>query len=178
MPTREDALMDAAGLGPPSSVEPPAHLDPSAWRLSRLRPANHPVLRLRGLVGIVNRSGEHLADTALAAVLKGKPAELRKFLSVPAAGHAFIGSGRADELAVSVVLPFIAALEPHRQEAFDLYRRYPSPPATRWTRLMQRLLEQAGHEVTVRRAIQHQGLHHQYHRYCRKERATSCPLCS
>lgn len=190
---REAALLDAAGLGPPAAVPPPGHLADGAWRLTRLRPGNHPAVRLTGVARLLETLGPRLADALLDAVLHAtKPSDLRTALWVAntapprkTAGtrphSAPIGAGRADELAVSAVLPFAAALlaaqDGSTALAEDLYLRYSSPPRNRWTRLMQGLLRQAGHEYAPRRAPDHQGLHHLYHEHCRMERRAGCPVC-
>jgi hypothetical protein len=89
----------------------------------------------------------------------------------------YIGAGRADEIAVSSVLPFVAAVRPEEPSARTLYERYPSPPANRWTRYMTSLIVDAGHEYKAKRAPEHQGLHYLYHRFCRRQRGDECPVC-
>jgi hypothetical protein len=88
-----------------------------------------------------------------------------------------IGAGRADELAVSVVLPVVAGLFPEAPEARTLFARYPSPPSNRWTRFMQDLMRQGGHRYRPLKAPEHQGLHHVYHQHCRREITRGCPVC-
>lgn len=171
-------LLAAARLGPPSAHPPPAHLPPAVWRLTRLRPGNHPAVRLAGAVELVNRLEPRTVDRLVEAVAGAKkPSQVRLLLVARQNGAGLIGAGRADEIAVSVALPFVAAVEPNLAEAKRLYARYPSPPATRWTRAMIGMLAQAGHAVTVKSAIQHQGMHLLYTRYCRREAPADCPLC-
>ena len=59
----------------------------------------------------------------------------------------------------------------------QLFERYPSPPANRWTRVMGDLFAKAGHQVKPRTAVEHQGIHHLYHGHCRLERRMGCPVC-
>ncbi len=175
---RAAVLLDAAGLGPGTRVALPARLPPNSWRLSRLRPGNAPALRIRGALCLLERLGPSpanaLADVVAAAT---KPVDVRERLMARVDGEVCVGAGRADELAASVVLPFIAALDSSLPGPRSLFSRYPSPPATRWTRIMIDLMSQAGHRVTVKTALDHQALHLLYTRFCRKEGSADCPLC-
>lgn len=174
---RLGALLDAAGLGPPSEPAPPARLPLSSWRLARLRPANHPEKRLAGISAILDRHGPRVAETLTdMAVGARSAAELRSALQSPG-DQTGLGAGRADEMVVSVLLPFVSAAG-RAHEAWQMYRQYPSPPANRWTRHMLGLLASAGHDIRVRGAVEHQGLHFLYHSYCRLEGASGCPICS
>lgn len=172
-------VLDAARLAPEASIPPPAHLPADSWRLARLRPANHPGRRLHGIVLLLARMKPTLAFSMVDAVAAAKrPSELRKRLIVRDGDEALIGSGRADELVVSVVLPLVAALNPSDDRASKLFDQYPSPPANRWTRHMLGLLQHAGHDLqTVRTAREQQGLHHLYHAFCRGGNFAVCPLC-
>jgi hypothetical protein len=175
---RGAVLLDAAGLGPQATPSPPAHVPREAWRLSRLRPANHPALRLRGLALLLERFQPSLADALVRLVhATERPSELRARL-VARDGDTCIGPGRGDELAVSVVLPLVSALEDPADSAERLFLRYPSPPFNRWTRFMLDLAREAGHDgLRVRHADDHQGLHHLYHGHCRRGVSAGCPLC-
>jgi hypothetical protein len=176
---RLSSLLDAARLGAGAHIPPPAHLAKDTWRLAMLRPANHPTRRLRGLVVLLDRMGPSLAAGLTQAVAKAdRPSDLRNALIMRDGNEAFIGPGRADELAVSVVLPLVAALEPEQELGVALFNRYPSPPSNRWTRHMLDLLHRAGHDVTsVRTAQEHQGLHYLYHTFCRQGSQPACPVC-
>jgi hypothetical protein len=92
--------------------------------------------------------------------------ELRGFVLTGESPDRLIGPGRADEILASCLLPFAATLLaaeiPTRQ-----YLTYPSPPSTRWTRLMVDMMSRAGHRIAPRTAAEHQGLHYLYHGYCR-----------
>lgn len=175
--SRYPTLLVAAGFQPSAAIEPPARLNPSIWRLSRLRPANHPRLRLRGISQLVDQQRPSLAEGLARIVAHAeRAANLRDSLIVRRGDDTSIGSGRADEMAVSVVLPFVAAFcQPAKARV--LFSSYPSPPANRWTRRMVDLLDQAGHHLTVRTAPIHQGLHHLYHGFCRPALPSLCPVC-
>ena len=172
------ALLHAAGLGPPGPYEPPSRLAAGSWRLARLRPGNHPAVRIAGVAVLVARSrgnfANYLADVATGSAT---PARLRSALMCAEGKDAFIGRGRADELAASFVLPFVAAFTGERSSMAALFARYPSPPANRWTRTMCDIIRASGHTLRVARAPVHQGLHELYHRHCRYNRRTTCPVC-
>jgi hypothetical protein len=175
---RAAILLDAAGLGPPGPLPPPARVAPDSWRLARLRPANHPALRLRGACLALERLGQRPADTLVDAVLGAeRPKDLRALLVARDTEGTGIGQGRADEVMASALLPLAAAMAPHSTQPQELFLRYPSPPKTRWTRLMLTMLERAGHTLSVRNAAIHQGLHFQYHAHCRKEASAGCGIC-
>lgn len=170
---RSDVLLDAAGLGTPTAHIVPGRLSARDWRLARLRPANHPARRLRGVAALLERFSPNLSAGLVEAVRSArKPSELRHRLEV----SPLIGAGRAGEMAVSVVLPLVAACDPEAG-AEDLYLRYPSPPHNRWTRVMAESLAASGHGFVVTSAVRHQGLHAIYHEHCRYGRCDACTLC-
>jgi hypothetical protein len=173
------SMLDAARLMPRAPVPPPAHLAADSWRLARLRPANHPARRLQGIVLLLARMTPSPAAAMVEAVAGAdRPSDLRKSLVIRDEEDAYIGPGRADELAVSVVLPLVAALDPSDDRALLLFEKYPSPPSNRWTRHMVGLMQCAGHDVQrAHTAREQQGLHHLYHAFCRGGNAAVCPLC-
>lgn len=178
-PRRCDVLLHVAGFVPSSAVPVPARLPATSWRLTRIRPGNHPARRIAGIATLLERFSPSLADGVIDATLRSdRPATVRKLLIAPVQGGTSIGAGRADEAAVSVILPFVLAMELQTEKIERLFLAYPSPPHTRWTRVMTGMLGEAGKPMVVRKAWQHQGLHALYHRQCRFERAGGCPVCS
>lgn len=176
--TRAGALLEASGLGPPSGVCVPAHMDVRSWRLARLRPANHPERRIRGMAILLSNLRSAPADAVLEAVAAGPTAAaLRRVFMAGEGGTRYVGPGRADEIVVSVALPVAAAYAGDATHARFWYERYPSPPSNRWTRIMRSFLQEAGHDIPTARAIHHQGLHHLYHQSCRKGPSPSCGIC-
>jgi len=174
-----DVLLNAAGLGPMVREAPPARLKLEDWRLARIRPANHPARRISAIATLLAGMDGDLGTTLAEWVANSShPHLLRQRLMVACADGGAIGAGRADEIAVSVVLPFVAALDTNDETPRQLFTRYPSPPANRWTRLMLSMLADAGHHLTARRAIEHQGLHGLYHSHCRYERRALCHVCA
>lgn len=177
-PVREAALPEAAGLAT-SAVPVPARFAPDSWRLSRLRPANHPVVRLQGAAAILNRFAPSLLEGLAEAVLGAQSTrDAVSALSVRTAGTSPIGSGRATEILASAILPVLAAVAPEDDRPEKLYLALPAPPRNRWTRTMTSLIESSGHRPALSRAPDHQGLHWLYHTHCRYERRKGCPVCS
>lgn len=175
---RVEAMLQASGLEPSVSCTVPARLRADDWRLARLRPANHPAVRIRGVSAVLDRLGNSPADALLEAVRDARNARsLRHLFTAREGSSTLIGSGRADEIVVSVALPFVAAYGQDSELARHWLSLYPSPPSNRWTRFMEELFAHAGHRLPVRKAVDHQGMHYLYHQYCRKEGSTGCPVC-
>jgi Protein of unknown function (DUF2851) len=125
---RAEVLLDAAGLGPPGRIAPPARLKPDVWRLARLRPGNHPIRRLVAISVLLERFRPSLADALAQLVLESqKPRELGRALTVCVGGVPVLGQGRADEIVVSVVLPLASACQPGRAEPALLSLPLPEP---------------------------------------------------
>ena len=104
-------------------------LPSTAWRLTGIRPANHPHRRLGAAAALVRRH-ENFAAKAIAAVESGgDPAQL--FLQVrdeywshhftlggrpQAQPNELIGTTRAQEIVANIVLPFVAAYAASRHD--------------------------------------------------------------
>lgn len=175
---RGPALLDAAGFGPRQRVDLPGRIAPGEWRLSRLRPANHPIRRILAAVAILNTLEPSIERAACERVLNiTRPTSLIEMFHISNEAGNLLGRGRASEICVSVVLPFVASRPGMREKAVDLFVRFPSPPANRWTRGMRDMLTLADHPLNRQSAPFHQGMHHVYHRFCRRQRRDVCVLC-
>ena len=137
----------------------------SAWRLFRVRPTNHPVVRILGAASLLERFMETGLTAGLTSVvLSGGAAAVRRSLTVP--GH--IGRGRAGDIAVNVVLPFLhahAGVTRSRalaRKCVDLYRAYPRLQENEITREMKDLLSTLDARTDVLGARRQQGLIHLY----------------
>jgi hypothetical protein len=176
---RRSTLLEVAGLGAGVTGPVSARLPDGAWRLARLRPGNHPAGRIIAIASLLERFTPSLAYGLVDLVFESRrPADVGRALLVHGGSEHLLGLGRAHEVAVSVVLPFAAALEPERDEPKERFLTYPAPPQTRWTRAMLTVLQEAGHQITVRSAPMHQGIHAVYTRHCRTGTRYGCPLCS
>jgi hypothetical protein len=84
----------------------------------------------------------------------------------------WIGRGRAQVVAINVVLPFAYAAGAE-QEASDVFERIASEPTNRAVRYMADLL--AGPGVRFRGARHQQGLLHLFKNSCAVRRCETCP---
>ena len=108
---------DSTGHGKPTRPPPKAGFGTAMaaqeWHCFRLRPSNHPRRRIAGAARLLDR----FLDQGLAAGLRqaadqGSPRRLTEALTVgdgQSQGQAYIGKGRAADLAVNGVLPFLNA---------------------------------------------------------------------
>lgn len=150
-----------AGLGAP--------LDSTEWRLFRVRPANHPRRRILGAAALVAR----FSDTGLVSGIwtfaeAGKPKVLTETLTVPSNDlkPALIGPGRARDIAVNVVLPFLhgfhtlASDYTTGEKMLELYRCYGSLSDNEITRELASALQEPEWGRIADNARRQQGLIH------------------
>ncbi|MBC8281832.1 MAG: DUF2851 family protein [Chloroflexi bacterium] len=147
------------------------------WRLFRVRPSNHPRRRIMGAAALLNRFlGLGLAVGLREVVQRESTSKLTAGLCVDGdSGPAYVGRGRAKDLAVNVVLPFMhawdawQAREVGRDSVSDadapgipetLYSRYPLLAANEITREMTAQLLPVGWQGAVSTARRQQGLLH------------------
>jgi hypothetical protein len=168
-------------------------LPSSLWETARVRPANHPARRLLALAALLANGGaaEGLIAVCLAPLL-ASPDEprlivrtLRQTLRPPSrllAGDVSpIGTDRAGEIAVNVVLPFalIYGLKTENdtlvraaEQAWDAY------PATRGNSITRAMTDQLGGPggLRVRTGRLQQGLIAVYHDRCKARSCATCPV--
>ena len=171
------ALLGLAGFGdrPGSGPVYDAHghvgppLNASEWKLFRVRPANHPRRRVTGAAGLLARFAHDGLLTGLRKVAsQGNPSILTRALSVDSGddGTALIGSGRARDIAVNAVLPFMHGLASLTGEAgksremLELYRKHGKLTENEITRELASALQPAEWGRVARNARQQQGLIH------------------
>ena len=150
-----------AGLGPP--------LDSKEWRLFRVRPSNHPRRRILGAAVLVARYCESGLIAGLqGAAADGDPKALTKALTVASSDGkpAPIGSARARDIAVNVVLPFlhgygsIAGDHANAEQMLELYRRYGPLSDNEITRERAEALQEPTWGRIANNARRQQGLIH------------------
>ncbi len=124
-------LLTVAGLNDGDSGKLPAGLGPpmerKEWHLFRVRPSNHPALRIGGAAELQARHLEHGLEAGLAESA-GSPKLLVAALSVGGRDGiaAPIGTGRARDLAVNAVLPLLHSLDGGElSPALETYHRFP-----------------------------------------------------
>jgi hypothetical protein len=155
-------------------------LSADSWRLFRVRPSNHPLRRIGGAAVLIARFLETgLVDGLRQACKPGKPPHLTSALAASGEGRgaALVGQGRARDLAVNVVLPFLHALSESLQEPrpeirsdaqpdgpyLALYRKFGKLQENEVTREVAEQLLPDGWRETVNSARRQQGLLHLHH---------------
>ena len=131
------------------------------WNLFRVRPANHPVVRIKGMACLVDRYVEDgLLRGLVAEVMANSAGRLLNRMTL----RPFIGKGRAGDMIVNVVLPMLHAYggvsksRQLRSACADLYRSFPKLAENEITREMRRLLPQERVAGVVTNARRQQGL--------------------
>jgi len=176
-------------------------MPPNAWHLFKVRPNNSPIRRLaamtylilhyrgkgifEGLVNLVKEvpssQGYHRLEKGLVVTTNGYWASHFDFGSGSRIrNQSLIGSRRADDIVVNVLLPFTLAWskvvsQPElERKALDLYRRYPKLAVNSVERHMRHQLGLNNHLVST--AQRQQGLIHIYNTLCTQGRCNCCPL--
>ena len=160
-----------------------ALLQPGEWRLSGLRPANHPVRRLRGMAVLLHRTAPMGLVSALRrALAQGRVRALEAALTVVEEGRgSLIGRDRARDMAVNVVLPFFHALGSSQSpqelatQALDLYRAFPPLQANHLSRALEARFFRGGERPRLG-ARELQGMLHLHKERCTFLRCAGCPL--
>ena len=167
------------------------------WRFFKVRPGNHPVRRLAamshlllryrkkgllaGLEEKLTESGNGNTSRSLEQALMVAPdlywgcyLDFR----VPARGAApaLIGSGRAADMVINVLLPFAYATGPvnRSKRALNIYRNYGAPEENALVEHMRRQL--GASRAFNDGALRQQGLIHIYKTRCSEGRCGECPL--
>jgi hypothetical protein len=148
-----------------------------SWDRAQLRAGNAPTERCRGLAELAVRwlgppggprgPAEHVLAAVCMAQAERHPRLWRCCLASP-----WIGRGRAQVMAVNVLVPFAAAAG-LRSEAEALWPRLAGEPANRVVRYMAEQLGSPG--VRFRGACQQQGLLHLFKRTCAARVCEGCP---
>ena len=150
-----------SNLGPP--------LQKSQWKLFRVRPSNHPRRRVTAAAMLVNRFARSGLMRGLAQAATGSPARLTEALLVPDdanGGAALVGPGRAKDIAINAVLPFVHGWNALTGDAgaagaaLQLYRRYGKLTENEITREMASALQEPAWGPIAANARQQQGLIH------------------
>jgi hypothetical protein len=166
-------------------------MDPQCWRTFRVRPENHPARRLIGAAYLLARFIESGLLQGVLRSINEDHVEVRRIerifmVDIPETKLnkrcVLIGEGRARELVVNIVLPFVVALSEangqamQAQRAWALYRSYPKAGEYGITRELAGLLTDGGSSRLVNSARRQQGLLHIAKTYCHPRRCTGCPV--
>ena len=140
-------------------------MDAGRWRLTGVRPSNHPVRRIEGAARLIDR---HIESGLVPGLEEAVGSGDARFLTGRLTVRPHVGSGRAREIAVNVALPFVHALAVASRDrvsarrSVELYRSFPGLPDNGITREMMRVLEPETKGVDIAVARRHQGLIHLY----------------
>ena len=145
-------------------------LSASQWQLFRVRPANHPRRRVLGAAVLAARFLEiGLSAGLYRAAAAAKPPQLTASLAVANRGDGLpapIGTGRARDIAINAVLPYLhawrlASDDPvGAQGMLSLYRAFGPLPDNEITRQLASALQEPGWERVANNARRQQGLIH------------------
>jgi hypothetical protein len=154
------------------------------WTFSYLRSGNHPVKRLMYLGRLLQKYEiEGLAAGFARLIGKASPGResacLEKGLLVDAGSH-HVGAGRAREIALNQVLPFLLACAVRDGDisltarTINTYLNYRFLPENELLKYMKGQLRME--ESKDLKACAQQGLLHIYHTFCRMKDCSNCPL--
>ncbi|MFC1897395.1 DUF2851 family protein [Chloroflexota bacterium] len=176
-------------------------MPPNTWHLFKVRPNNSPFRRLAAMSylilrykkkgifeELVNRvkevpisQGYYRLEKVLAATTNGYRANHSDFGSVnKPRNQSLIGSRRAGDIIVNVLLPFtfawskVTAQPELERKAIDLYHHYPKLAVNSVERHMRNQFGLSSNLINSAR--RQQGLIHTYNTLCTQGRCDSCPL--
>lgn len=149
-------------------------LSSAGWDRRQLRAANAPAWRCRGLAVVAARwaaerwrgPAEQVVEAVLEAAQTRRPSLWQLTRAAP-----WIGRGRAQVVAVNVLLPFAAATG--LEVAENIFERLPGEPSNRIVRYMAQQLGEPA--VRFHGACHQQGLLHLFRLTCAARRCERCP---
>ncbi len=145
-------------------------LQRSSWDRAQVRAANAPEQRCRGLAEVAARWSGGPAEQVLTRVAEASRLRWPKLWQETRAAP-WIGRGRAQVIAINVLLPFAAASGLAEAEA--LFARLPGEPSNRVVRYMAAQL--GGPGIRFRGACHQQGLLHLFKFTCAARVCEHCP---
>jgi len=169
-------------------------MNPAIWRVFRVRPGNHPVIRLRGAAVLLARFMETGLLEGVLQMVAGPTTAVKELESGFVVGdpvsrskdeRRLIGRGRAREIVINIVLPFVfawARAGSNRRlsrRVMELYRSYPRAGEYGATRELEGLLLGVGGgnaSGVVNSARRQQGLLHLDKTFCRARGCAACPV--
>lgn len=153
-------------------------LPSNTWSLGRVRPANHPARRLASAASLLAGSGPGGLLDAVTGRSDGPADGWRRWFG---AADPPIGRSRADQLAVNVIAPFLAAYADAAGDtalAEHAGRLWETLPGTADDAVAEPTLRQIAGERVMRitSAIEAQGLHQIGRHGCAQLRCFECPI--
>lgn len=162
----------------------PEPLPMTEWSFSYLRPASHPLKRLLYLCYLLQKYEDEGLVSSLIGTVEKQPigcegAWLEQALMMTG-DQPLIGAGRAREIVLNQLLPFMLA---HHVKAgnftmavrmINAYLKYKSLPDNELLRYMRQQLRLSG--TGDLNACQQQGMLHIYYSFCREKNCPDCPV--
>lgn len=156
-------------------------LAPTSWERVRVRPANHPLVRLAMAAALLTSSFEGFTAAVVDTVRRGdNPVSLLMARSSHGS-RAGMGEGRAVAIAANAVLPFLLALaesvdDPQLSERAS--QRWELLESGDSNQLTRRAMKQVAGKARVGRLGERgmQGLIHLDRRYCEPRRCMECSI--
>lgn len=151
---------------------------PVEWSLNRVRPTNHPVRRLVSMADLVHKSGNvGILSTVLMLPLD-RGSAWREWLET---ARPAIGRSRANQMAVNVLAPFLAAYADtsgDRDMTERVSAQWEQLPGTADDSIAKNTLRQIVGEgrFRIRSALESQGLHQIGRNGCSLLRCFECPV--
>lgn len=173
------------------------------WSFFRVRPDNFPSRRLAGAGHLVIRyiekgSVENLLELVTREELRRASEKLGQALVVTDSGYwgkhidlvgevrtqnpSLIGSGRAKDIVINIVLPFsyayakVTSNSRLANQALEIYQRHPRLDDNNVTREMKEKLFSSRGQKFSSSAQRQQGLIHLFKTFCLEHRCSECPL--
>jgi hypothetical protein len=147
-------------------------LGASSWQRSQVRAANRPAPRCRGLAELAAGWRRGPAEQVLDAVAQAARSRHPRLWPLSRAAP-WIGQGRAQVIAINVLLPFAAAAG--QAEAAAVYERAAGEPSNRVVRYMAGQLGSAAAGIRFRGACHQQGLLQLFQMTCASRACERCP---
>jgi hypothetical protein len=146
-----------------------------SWERAQVRAANAPEVRCRGLAelatswqGVGRGPAEHVVEQVAGVAHTRHPRLWPLSRASP-----WIGAGRAQVIAINVLLPFAAAAGLDAAEA--IFERAAGEPSNRVVRYMAQQLGSAGKGIRFRGACHQQGLLQLFQATCASRACERCP---
>ncbi len=156
-------------------------LSPTSWERVRVRPANHPLVRLGMAAALLTSTFEGFTATVVDTVRRGDDPVTLLMTQSSHHDRAGMGEGRAVAIVASVILPFLLALaestgDPELSEQAS--RRWEVLEAGEPNAITKRAMKQVAGKARVGRLGERglQGLIQLDRRYCEPRHCLECPI--
>ncbi|MCF7918625.1 MAG: DUF2851 family protein [Candidatus Cloacimonetes bacterium] len=162
------------------------------WHLFRIRPVNHPGIRLLQIAPLIYRSLSGSLFNDLIKLFsypqgKLKMKEFYQRLETLFIGESYylpkewwLGKTRLDTVFINIILPLVRLYAQRNnykelsEAAWEVYAQYRALPSNHLTRGMERYMDKMQIRTAQKKAIYQQGILHIYHNYCQYYSCGEC----